>query len=425
MKIKNKLENNANIYKLIIVYIYWVFLQIPLKRVTGLDILELMDEGLISLLFLHTIISAFYYKTKIPLFKYTLLLIAYFILNSFMTRTNILVSLLSIRDVGIIGIFFYTITKKYFSINQIFKIYKHLIFLLYFELFYSLFQIKDAIYYSGDNLQGTFGEGGAHTMGTFLAFFILMLASSIFISKNKNLKNWIFLFILTTFFYIASFRTLIVGLPIIFSLTLLVYIIFASTKSYLAKFFTLLSVSLLVVLLLNFGDILRSIGIDYSYRINTRLLVKQQSINKTGGRLNFFIYGYKLMQKTDKSIFFGNGAASFGSKTSRFLGSNQLLNQYGFKLSRNQVGITFSEIGILGLLITYGFYILLIFKFLIKFRKTNKISVLYLISILFLFLGAGFGVPIFESEHIVVTLWILILRYEIVLTPNNKVELLK
>ncbi|MHA1285502.1 MAG: hypothetical protein ACTSQP_23605 [Promethearchaeota archaeon] len=398
---------------ILILYFYIMFFQYLIKNSLGNENLELIDEVLIVFAFFLFILSRLKEKKNISGISYLIAVFTYFLLITVLNNCKLIVTILSIRDIGIIGIIFYLIINNMYSIKFINFLIKNLIVVSIIEIICILFQIKKVLFVSPDFLTGSFGPGGAHILGLLSCFAIIIVIVDYFYNYNilkiGFKKNIIILLISNIIFISSSFRTLFLLMPIL----ILFFIIIAIHSSNNLK---TSRIRLIIVILLIF--IFSSILYSYHNSIKIRksyyspiLWVKQQYQIQTGGRLLLLLEGLDTLNRNDKSVFLGLGPGSYGSRTNKFLNSSFYERNLS-AFSRSQYFITIIEIGIFGFLISIFFYVKKLAKFMKYFYSFKEPKYLYSFLCLILFMSAGLSIMIFEIDQLLIVVQVIILSAE-------------
>jgi|GEM_PF-3459074 len=402
------------IYGLLVFYIYYVFWQIPLKKLLEIQSIELLDEIFMLILFLYLIWrKRDYSEIDWILLGYILLLGLYLSVNPLFTNNHLLVSWVSIRDLGVLGFLFFIAGKDLIGREHRGKLVRHLWILLAVEILYLVpVQLPKVLTSDAeDQLKGTFGPGGAHTLAVFFSFFIVYLLLDLFMGKRRY---WFLVpvIMLLFLFYAASFRTLILGLPLVLGVVLLIWVHCRRTFSGLKK--VVLSGGILILMIGSVyqHSIIQFFKIPYRHNLNVKRLVSVQNHMNTRGRLPLLREGVKNMQRRAGGVFFGNGGGTFGSKTSKFFHSKSFIGQYPLRsYSRSQITVTFSELGILGFLLVFGFYGVAALHLIRIYQKRGNWHILYLVALLMILIGSGIGTMVLESEYLLITLAVFFLCF--------------
>lgn len=334
------------------------------------------DFSLILILILYPLIN----NIKFKYYEWLFIIITffYFLFIAFLSK-NFLISILSIWDIFkhlilVIPLWYFFNTsnkmlKKSFFMSDNFL--KFIIFTFFIQLFFASYQFFDGYYY--DNISGTFGNGASHS----IAYFSLLVLIVCFLLKIKLF--WLVIIILSII--LINILSDNIGFPIFF--VAISFFILKNTNAFKYKFILpLIAVCLLLPLiffLIDTDSETKSFFIkvfsrtqNFIYNLSTNY---SYEISHSMGRVGYMIYAFEL------GNLIGNSPGSYSNI--------YMLEGYDYPLllarqiNINQVSISIAEYGLVGILIIFLLYALILLKFIDKYL--NKIFVFIYMLILFFY----------------------------------------
>jgi O-antigen ligase len=393
------------------VFVLLTFIQGFVSQIVRIGQIDLIDDLILSVFFIFSIIFAF--RNKLPIkknylfiFIYPFIFLVYLFITGIINKIPLIIIAVSFRDYFQYILFFFFLIV--FFTEYMFEIINR--FILFFGILLlvsSVYQIARAIFqnnFHSDFITGTMGQSGAHLLSAVLVFYVGFYLSKINFEGEINKKEILYLLLIIILLIIAAFRALLLFLPII----LIIYVLI--NKIYRKKLFLIITSAAIVSVFI----ILFIIDKTRIYHFNIRYMFEEQLSSDSGGRIFQFKYIFNSWLDNPVKLLFGTGPGSFFSKSTRYFNYERWswvknnLKMEGYI----QYVITLAEIGFIGLISIIVFYILLL-KRLINNLNGNISSIykviiaatiFYIITYLFL----GIGGNVFEWQEANMILWFYI-----------------
>lgn len=393
------------------VFIFLTFIQGFLKQIINIEKVDLIDDLILLIFFLPSIIFAFKDNLSIKkeylfIFIFPFIFLVYLLITGVINNIPLIITAVSFRDYFQYILFFFFLIV-FFNEYMFELIHKFILFFGILLLISSIYQIARALFqnnFHSDFISGTMGQSGAHLLSIVLVFYVGFYLSKItFLSRIGKIEI-LYLLLIIALLIVAAFRTLFLFFPLI----LIIYIWI--TKIYRRKNFLIATAIVLVSIFLILFIIDRT-GI---YHVNVRYIFDEQLTPESGGRIYQFKYVLNNLLDNPIKQLFGTGPGSFFSKSTRYFNYERWiwvkdnLKMKGYI----QYVITLAEIGFIGLISIFVFYVLML-KRLINNLNDNisnsykviiAATIFYIITYLFL----GIGGNVFEWQEANMILWFYI-----------------
>lgn len=404
-------KKNKIIIALTAVFVLLTFIQGLLQQVTKIGKIDLIDDAMLLVFFISSIVFAFKDSLSIKkeylfIFIFPFIFFTYLLITGVINKIQPIIIAVSFRDYFQYILFFFFLivffSEYMFEIIHKFILFFGILFLISsaYQIVLDLFQSK----FNADLITGTMGQSGAHLLSAVLVFYVGFYLSKIAFSGRIGKIEILYLLLIIALLIIASFRTLFLFFPLI----LIIYVLIA--KIYRRKNFLIVTAVILVsVFIILF--IIDRMGI---YHVSIRYIFDEQLTSDSGGRIYQFRYVLNNLLNSPIKQLFGTGPGSFFSKSTRYFNYDRWVwvkNNLKMK-GYIQYVITLAEIGFIGIAGIVAFYILIIRR--LKNDLNNCISnnskviisatIFYIIVYLFL----GIGGNIFEWQEASMILWFYI-----------------
>ena len=394
-----------------IVFVLLTFVQGFLKQIINIEEIDLIDDLILLIFFLLSIIFAFKDNLSIKkkylfIFVFPFVFLVYLLITGVINNIPLIISAVSFRDYFQYILFFFFLIV-FFNEHMFEFIHKFILLFGILLLVSSVYQIIRAIFlkdFEPDYITGTLGKGSSHILSTVLVFFVVFYFSKITFLRKISKKEISYLLLIIALLIVAAFRTLLLFFPVI----LIIYILI--TKIYRRKIFIIIT----AIILISFSIILFIVDKTGFYHFNIKYMFEEQLTPDSGGRI--FQFKYILNNLLDNPVkqLFGTGPGTFFSKSTRYFNYERWiwvknnLRMGGYI----QYVITLAEIGFIGLVSTIAFFILIIRSFKNNLKKlisnNSKIILTATIFYIIIYLFLGIGGNIFEWQEVNMLLWFYI-----------------
>jgi len=404
------------------VFVLLTFIQGFVKQIINTEKVDLIDDLILLIFFLLSIIFAFKNNLSINneylfIFIFPFIFLTYLLITGVINNIPLIIIAVSFRDYFQYILFFFFLIV-FFNEDMFGIIHNFILLFGILLLISSAYQIARAVFQNNlhsDFITGTMGQSGAHLLSAVLVFYVGFYLSKINFIGRINKKEILYLLLIIILLIVAAFRTLLLFFPII----LIIYVLI--NKIYRKKFFLIATAVVLIsVSIILF--IIDKIGI---YHFNIRYMFEEQLTADSGGRI--FQFKYLLNNLLDNPLkqLFGTGPGSFFSKSTRYFNYERWIwvkNNLKMK-GYIQYVITLAEIGFIGIISIVIFYILIIKRLKNNlndyipnnFKVIISATIFYIITYLFL----GIGGNVFEWQEANMILWFYI-AYSYKLSTNSE-----
>jgi hypothetical protein len=376
------------------ILIVLVFFQIPLKHLLFEEI-ELLDEVILIFIILSILVDrrVYYSKRSTSILRMIFLMVVIISLSAYLNNISMLWSIISVRDYAVMTIILHLGLRQK-SKEFIESLVRFIILIFKVEIIIALFQLFTYGFSLSDNIRGTFGPGGAHTLSMFI---VLFLSQWKYIGHSK-LSRLLFGGLSIIVLLGASYRSLLVIIPL--SVLSIILLQFKRGDKRIVRNIMLVFIGFIVFM--NLKPLLPTY-------LHPDHLLEQQNIRATGGRLMLFdVLRYETQIGTEFStMLFGLGPTTFMSKTSLHSGNDVVSKYFNFEYvgSSNMLSI-YSQIGGLGFIV---FYTLLSY-YILQFGEKNKVILKKDIFLLALVIASSATIMLFEAEQFMMSVAILMSR---------------
>jgi O-antigen ligase len=407
----NLVKKDKIIVAVTALFVLLTFIQGFAKQIINIEQFDLADDVMLLIFFLFAVVLAiknkFLVKKKyLFVFIFPVIFLIYLLITGIVNNISLMVTVVSFRDYFQYFLFFFFLIV-FFNEQMFAIIHKIILFFGILLLISSAYQIVRVVIqnnFHSDFITGTMGQSGAHLMSAVLVFYIGFYLSKINFMGKINKTEIIYLLLIIILLVIAAFRTLLLFFPVI----LIIYVII--NKIYKKKLFLIIAASsLAAVLILLF--VIDKTGI---YHFNIQYMFKEQLTPDSGGRIYQFKYVFNNLLDNPIKKLFGTGPGSFFSKSARYFNYERWiwvkdnLKMEGYI----QYVITLAEIGFIGLISIFVFYILMLKRLINSlndcipnsFKVIISATIFYLITYLFI----GIGGNVFEWQEASMILWFYI-----------------
>ncbi len=403
-------RKNKIIISLTMLFIFLTFIQGFVKQVISIEVIDLVDDFLLLVLFILALIFASINKLMVRreylfIFIFPFVFLTYLLITGVINNVPLIIALVSFRDY-FQYILFFLFLVVFFNKYMFERVHILILLLGVLQILVAAVQIistKISNTFYPDLIGGTMGRNGAHILSSVLIFFVGYYLSKIIFERKIDIKGILYLLAVIVMLVIISFRTLLILSPVIILLHLIVI------RMYRNKMFLIVAVSVILLVVIA-GLVINYTGI---YAINIKSLIEEQMSSQLGGRILQFKYVLNDLLDTPIKLIFGDGPGTFFSKTCRFF-DYQRWSWVKDNIVKGyiQYVISLAEIGFAGILGIVAFYILVIRKLrngLVdgipkNFKVIISATIFYIISYLF----SGVGGNVFEWQVTNMILWFYI-----------------
>jgi len=403
-------------------FVLLTFIQGFFKQIINVEQFDLVDDVMLLIFFLFAVVFAFKNKLRIKK-KYLFVFIApvifliYLLITGIINNISLIITLVSFRDYFQYFLFFFFLIV-FFNEDMFAVIHNFILLFGILLLLSSTYQIVRVVLqnnFHSDFITGTMGQSGAHLLSAVLVFYIGFYLSKINFMGKISKKEIIYLVLIIILLIVAAFRTLLLFSPVI----LIIYVII--NKIYRKKLFLIITAAgLAAVVILLF--VIDKTGI---YHFNIQYMFREQLTPDSGGRIYQFKYVFNNWLNDPVKQLFGTGPGSFFSKSARYFNYERWiwvkdnLKMEGYI----QYVITLAEIGFIGLVSIFVFYILMLKRLInsLNDNVANNFKVIISATIFFVitYLFIGIGGNVFEWQEANMILWFYI-AYSYKLTVSDE-----
>ena len=404
------------------IFVLLTFGQGLIKQIINIENVDLIDDLMLLIFFLFSIIFAF--KNNLPIkkkylfiFIFPFIFFVYLLITGVVNNIPLIIIAISFRDYFQYILFFFFLIV-FFNEDMFGIIHNFILFFGILLLISSAYQIVRVIFqnnFHSDFITGTMGQSGAHLLSAVLVFYVGFYLSKANFIGRINKKEILYLLLIIILLIVAAFRTLLLFFPII----LLIYVLI--NKIYRKRIFLIITAAALVsVFIILF--IIDKAGI---YHFNIRYMFQEQLNTNSGGRI--FQLKYILNNLLDNPVkkLFGTGPGSFFSKSTRYFNYERWIwVKNNLKMEGYiQYVITLAEIGFIGLISIVVFYILMLKRLINNLNDniSNSYKVIIAATIFYIiaYLFAGIGGNVFEWQEANMILWFYI-AYSYKISAKNE-----
>ncbi len=403
-------KKNKIITTLTIIFIFLTFTQGFIKQVTNIEEIDLLDDLFLLVLFIFAIVFAVINNLSIErkyifIFIFPFIFLIYLLISGVINNIPLIIIAVSFRDYfQYILLFLFLVV--FFNQYMFKNVHNFILLFGALQVLFAAGQIiktKISNIFYPDLISGTMGRSGAHILSSVLIFFAGYYLSKIIFEKKLNIKEILYLLAVIVLLIIISFRTLLLFLPVI------IFLYLAIIRMDSKKKFLIIAAAVILLAVIT-GFIINYTGI---YNINIKELIKEQTSANLGGRIFQFKYVINNILTNPVKLIFGDGPATFFSKSCRFVNyerwiwiKNNIVRGY------SQYIISLAEIGLAGIIGILAFYILIIRRLrndlTYNISNSSKViisaTIFYVISYLF----SGVGGNVFEWQETNMLLWFYI-----------------
>ena len=375
-------------------YIEILFILLPISLIFSSVVAELILFMLIIVYFKFVERTEAIYLFKQPIIYPLYIFWAYLILNYFINFDNnpsFLRTIFFIRFILLIIAVNYFINYLNIDLKKIFKFWLFFIIFICFDIFWQFFFTKNLIGYpSVPAGQDIFRLGGMMGDELKIAFFIFYFGTIVFSfyfqkNYNRNTLNIFFLIFLLFTIFITGERSNLISMLVFLFLTL-IFIKF-NKKIFLIFFIIILN----IFLILNFFQKELTSRMLIELPNNFKLLKIEKNKNFFNKDSQYFSHYSTAYQIYKEHKLFGVGLKNFRNFCDKEIYKKEVYKGYEDRNCRTHPHNLYleilSELGLIGFLIFFSFFINVFLKFIITiFKSKNYFISLSFFSILIYFI---------------------------------------